>query len=281
LLLVFAALASASTGDITVSQSLDRTSMAFEDTARFQISLTWSGPPLRYRFDRPFRLDVDNLKVINFSSSVSSEGSGDSEVTSKVYNYELTPTLSGTGTIRRLEIEYLTWPDSVSGSLATDPVELHIDNPRPKPKSQQWGAIPYLAGGFVLSGGVVVVVLVAAVRQRRRRTKVTVKSARDEFLEGLVAVRNDAGQDLKRFQTGLYRILSGYLQSRYDLDTNSSPPDQLADRLAEAGAPPVQAERLSGWLARAEREKFAPVAAPPGEVMRLEAEIRQFFESIK
>ena len=268
--------------DITVSQSVDRTSMAFEDTAHFRVTLTWTGPPQRYLFNKPLRLDADNMAVTRFSSSVSSRGSGDEEVTTKVYDYDIAPTLSGNGTIRRLEIEYLLWPDSINGTLATDPVVIQIANPRPKESSQNLGILPYLGGGFVVTGGVVVVVVFLALRKRRRnRAPVQTKSPRERFLEDLTVVRAEAGHDLKKFQTGLYRALSGYLKARYDVDTNNLSGAALAERLKDANADPSQVEPIAGWLTRAEREKFAPVAAPPGEVMRLEAEIRQFFESIQ
>jgi len=268
--------------DITVSQSVDRTSMAFEDTAHFRVTLIWSGPPQRYLFHKPLRLDADNLAVTRFSSSVSSQGSGDAEVTTKIYDYHVALTLSGSGTVRPLEIEYLLWPDSVNGTLTTDPVVIQIANPRPKASSPGLGLLPYLGGGFVIAGGVVLVVVVLALHKRRRsRAPARTKSPRDRFLDDLTVVRAEAGPDLKKFQTGLYRALSGYLKARYDVDTNKLSGDALAERLKDAQVEPSQVERIIGWLIRAEREKFAPVAAPPGEVVRLDAEIRQFFERIQ
>jgi len=256
--------------------------MAFEDTAHFRVALTWPGPPHRYRFDRPLRLEADNLAVARFSSSVSSRGAGVDEVTTKVFLYDLAPTLSGAGTIRSLEVEYLLWPDSTTGTLVTDPVSIQIANPRPKSASGGWGIMPYLAGGLVLSGGTVVVFLIVALRRRRRgRTEMKLRSPRECFLEDLAGVRAEAGQDLKKFQTGLYRILAGYLGARYGVDTNNLSAEAVAAQLRRSGVAQPETDRILGWLIRAEREKFAPVAAPPGEVVRLEAEIRQFFESIQ
>jgi hypothetical protein len=38
--------------------------------------------------------------------------------------------------------------------------------------------------------------------------------------------------------------------------------------------------RFSQWLLNAEQAKFSPVASAPGETMRLETEIRQYFETL-
>jgi hypothetical protein len=41
-----------------------------------------------------------------------------------------------------------------------------------------------------------------------------------------------------------------------------------------------QRETIGGWLKRAEREKYIPLQAGPGETIRLESEIRDFFMKI-
>jgi hypothetical protein len=41
-----------------------------------------------------------------------------------------------------------------------------------------------------------------------------------------------------------------------------------------------QRETICGWLKRAEREKYIPLQAGPGETIRLESEIRDFFAKL-
>jgi hypothetical protein len=72
-----------------------------------------------------------------------------------------------------------------------------------------------------------------------------------------------------------------YIQARYALDLTGQSAETTARELD--AVEPVQTVRdaLSGWLIRAEKEKFSPLAPAPGEVSRLEAEIRFFFDKLK
>jgi len=264
---------------ISVAQSIDRTEMAFDDTAAFRITVTWDGPALAYRFEKAFRLNSDKLKVARYSSSVRSAGYGPTETTTKVFEYQLAPVLSGIATIQPLILEYVSWPDSLVGELTTDPVSVAIAEPVPAELRKQGG----LSGGWLAL--IIVGVMGAAVgafaffKPKPRIEKV--KSPVEVFLEQLDAVRKDAGMDLKKFQTGVYRRLIVYIQTCYGLDLTGQSADATARELAAVEPDQSVSEVLSGWLIRAEKEKFSPLTPAPGEVSRLEAEIRGFFDRLK
>jgi len=253
--------------------------MAFEDTALFKITVTWEGPAFAYRFEKPLRLNADKLKVAQYSSTVRSSGSGPAEVTTKVFEYRLAPVLSGIATIPPVTIEYVTWPDSLTGELATDPVTLAIGEPLPPEMREKGG----------LSGGWIALIVVGAIALgvggysyfKPKPEIEKIKSPVEAFLEQLENVRKDSGMDLKRFQTGVYRLLLSYLQIRYKIDLAGQSAGSAA-RALEAVEPDLSVrEALVGWLTRAEKEKFSPLAPAPGEVPRLETEIRSFFEKLK
>ena len=265
--------------NISVSQSIDRTEMAFEDTAAFQITVRWQGPAHRYRFDKPFRLDTDNLKVARYSSSVSSSGQGDQETTIKLFNYALVPTLSGQGTIRPLMIEYSSWPDSTVGELTTDPVTVSIAAKKATAGESGSKILLYVAAAVVLVGVAAALILVQT--RRRRRMRPVARGPKEQFLDELTVLKRDAGSDLKKFQAGLFKILASYVARQYRLDLTGQPAAQMAARLAEAESDVRVRERLANWLTSAEKDKYAPVTAGPGETLRLEAEIREFFQNLK
>lgn len=264
---------------ISVAQSIDRTEMAFEDTAAFRVTVTWDGPAYAYRFEKVFRLNCDKLKVARYSSSVRSTGSGPTEVTTKVIEYQLAPILSGVATIQPMVMEYVTWPDSLTGQLTTDPVSLAIAEPVPAESRQRGG----LTGGWlalIVVGVIGVAVGAFAFFKPKPKTE-KVKSPVEAFLEQLDAVRKDAGMDLKKFQTGVYRSLIVYIQARYALDLTGQSAETTAQELKAVESDQSVREALSGWLTRAEKEKFSPLVPAPGEVSRLEAEIRGFFYKLK
>ncbi len=268
----------AAKASISVSQSIDRTEMAFEDTASYQIVVIWDGPAHAYRFDKPFRVESDRLKVARFSSTVKTSGGGPDEVTTKIFSYRLAPVLSGLATVNPLEIEYLSWPDSLTGHLVTDPVTLSIAEPLP-PEARGDGGLSagwYALIGVVLLGGAVG----ALAALKKKPAPEVVRTPTEAFLDGLTKSKAESGSDLKKFQTGVYRGLVAYLEAQYRLALTGKPIDVVLAELEQLDAGRSEKDKLAEWLARADRERFSPVAAAPGEVMRLESEIREFFEKL-
>ncbi len=262
---------------ISVSQSIDRTEMRFEDTAAYQVVISWDGPPTRYRFEKALRLQTDKLKVASFSSTVNSSGSGAQEVSTKVVDYRLVPTGSGVGSIEPLAVEYAEWPDTTIGVLMTDAIEVSIARPVPA-KAKGESGIP--TWGWVI---IIVVLLAAAAAVlilglRGRKKAAPVRTPAEAFLDDLTALKSESGSDLKQFQTGLYKILVVFVSVRYQIDVNGRTTEAILTDLEKADLGREGKDMLSDWLKRAEREKFAPVNAAPGETIRLESEIRSFVE---
>lgn len=282
LVLKFACCLTAASGmaqDISISQMLDRAEMAFEDTARYEITLTWQGPQWAYRFDRPLQPDFDRLKVQRYSSSITSSGSGTGETTTKVYQFELIPTLAGRGHIYPVTVEYLRWPDSIPGQLTTEAMAVSIAEPVPVTVADEGGfgwwwlilVIVVLGGG---AGGAIVMM------KRRSVGRQPVRIPRDQFLENLEILKRESGPDLKKFQTGLYRYLVRYLSDEFQLELSGCSTVQISDRLRDTSMIENHRNQICGWLERAEREKFSPTAPAPGETIRLESEVRRFFERL-
>ena len=261
---------------ISVSQSIDRTEMRFEDTAVYKVAISWDGPPTRYRFEQALRLETDKLKVATFASTVSSSGSGPGEISTKIVTYRLAPTGSGVGSVESLAIEYTGWPDTAVGVLLTDAISISIAKPIPVEVKSDDGVSAWV---WV----VVLVVLLAAVGGlmvwwHGRREIPPVRTPAQAFLDDLAVLKSESGSDLKRFQTGLYKILVVFISVLYRIDVNGRSTEAILADLEKANLSREGKDVLSDWLRRAEREKFAPVDTPPGETIRLESEIRSFVE---
>ena len=258
---------SATAGSISISQAVDKSTVAYEDSVQFEIRLQWQGPQSAYLFDKPLSPTILGLKVRGFSSSIASAGTGPEEITTKTYRYTLIPGSPGVGRIQPVSIEY----------LITEEMTVNVAEPLPVPVS----------GGFPIWLVIVIVVVVAAGagafiwhRSRNREVVEPVKSPKETLLEDLASLKQDAGTDLKNFQTGLCRILPAYLQAVYRFDPNDLEREALTERLIAGGLVPDKAEKVAGWLSRARIDKFRPVSASPGETIRLESEIRNMFESM-
>lgn len=261
---------------ISVSQSIDRTEMRFEDTATYEIVVSWDGPPTKYRFEKAMRLETDRLKVASFSSTVNSRGTGPDEVSSKVVQYRLAPTGSGVGRIEPLAIEYTEWPDTTIGVLMTDAITISIAQPVPV-KAESDNGTPawiWLLIIVVLAGGAVGVFF----WRRDRPSAPPPRTPAEAFLDDLAVLRKESGSDLKHFQTGLYKILVVFISVFFRIDVNGRTTDSILADLDKVEVNRETKDTLADWLRRAEREKYAPVKAAPGETIRLESEIRSFVE---
>jgi hypothetical protein len=170
--------------------------------------------------------------------------------------------------------------DSATGSVSTQALTLTVAEPIrvTKRKAAVTASRQRLAGTAV-----VVLILLAGiylfVRRRNRRPRPVVKTPAEVFLADMGTLRQTTGSDLKRFQTGLYKLLMMFLANEYRLHLAGLTTQQVLDLLDQTSLLPGQRDKIAGWLWRAEREKFSPLAVAPGEAIRLEAEIRDFFET--
>jgi len=265
-------------GEIAISQSLDRFNIPFEDSIHFDIVLQWQGPQSSYLFTSPLGPSFDRLKVRGFTSSISSTGSGDDEVTTKRFRYTLVPTSAGDATIDPITVSYISWPDSVPGQLVTEAMTVQIAEPL-LPVEEDGTA----AWWIVIVGSVAVLGLIAFVLARwsaARQPKEIEKTPVEQFLDRLTALKREAGGDLKRFQVGLYENMAAFLKAQYDIESDRLGDDELAGALEVTDLNDDQKEQIGRWLVQARRDKFRPVVGAPGETIRLETEIRQFFEKL-
>ncbi|RME27350.1 MAG: hypothetical protein D6800_05180 [Candidatus Zixiibacteriota bacterium] len=262
---------------ITVTQELDRTEIPFEQTATLQVKLTWPGPMTAYLIEGPLRPELEKLKVGRFSSSVTSRGTGADEVTTKTYTFTLQPTASGVGRILPMEVHYVSLPDSIPGTLTTDALELTIAEKKPVSTS----------GSGVLNAGLMVglltILLVALAgvviyrRQKSRQAREPVVSPSQTLVDALSKLRSETGSDLKRFRAGAFPLITAFLADRYGVATAGQSAGQIVEQLSRLDLSERQREQLETWLVECEQAKYSPVTSAPGDVIRLETEMRQFF----
>ena len=278
--LIIIATGPAFAANLSLSQALDKTEIPFEETAELTFTLSWDGPQSAYLFTKPLQPTVDRMKVQKFSSTISSVGSGPDEKTTKIYKFTLQPESPGIANIQPVTIEYLTWPDSIPGQVVSEPMSLVIDEPVPvvEKKGLPIGTFIIIVVVVIAFGSSVMIFVIA--RARKKRESVPVLTSEQKFLEKLAKLKLDTGSDLKRFQTGLYKILIEYLNEKYGLELAGLSSQDIVEKLNAVEMDGSVKGKVTGWLMRAEKEKFTPQGHAPGETIRLEAEIRTFFESL-
>ncbi|MEA2031852.1 MAG: hypothetical protein U9N55_09715 [candidate division Zixibacteria bacterium] len=264
-------------GGISVSQSINKATLPFEDSAVFKVTLQWNGTPSAYRFRQPLDTYFDRLRVSGFISSIASTGSGVDEVTTKTYQYTLVPSSAGLGKIDPITINYVTMPDSAEGELVTEAMTVQIHEPIPvKQKNSNilvWLIIALIA---VI---VVVIVVVIIIRIRRKSAQPPQKSPIEETLDKLATLKQEAGSDMKKFQTGLYHLLRDFLSAQYLIDVDGIDDDALSATFEGKHIPSQQSDKLVQLIVEARRDKFRPVTSEPGDTIRLETEVRELLSN--
>ncbi len=260
---------------ITLSQRINQTEVPFNDSVEFQIILKWDGPQTAYIFEDAISPDFDRFKVGSFSSTIGSTGKGDSIFTTKTLTYILIPQLSGVSKIRSTAVSYTMWPDGEKGELMTDAMSITIADPVARVVTEK--TFPILRILFLLSIAIVIAVVIFIIIRKKKNTE-TVVGALDEFLGSLPQLRINCGDDIKKFQTGFYNLLVKYIGEEYNLEFDRKPLKEICDALETTKMSPNEREQFSQWLVRADKEKYSPDSSAPGETVRLESEILQFFE---
>lgn len=280
IILILASL-EARAAEMSISQSIDKMTVAFDEHATLTIELRWDGPQHEYYFDRPLQPVLDRFQIAKFSTSLSTDPSATAQQTKKIFRYELQPTSAGVGKIEPITISYIRVTDSIPGQLSTEPISLTITEPTAatRPRTPELMSKPALiiAGVTLVLSISFTVVLIA--RSRRPREKPLTPA--QEVLRRLGELRESANGEPKTFQSGLYKLLVWYLHKQHGMDVSPRPTEDIIHSIDNSTIPHEQKEKIGAWLLQAHRTKFSPVQASPGEVTRLEAEVRQFFETVR
>lgn len=277
-LLLLSCSALADSSEITVSQYVDKSDIAYEDSVIFNIELQWTGSQMAYRFDKPLSPVIDGLKIRGFTSSVGSVVENGQEITTKKFRYVLIPRMAGYGLINPVEISYLSWPDSIAGELVTEPVSITVAKPIKKEEAESnfplWILIPII---IVIAGMLIFVIFK---RKSKQNDREIVLSPKEQFLADLNDLKETAKSDLKIYQSGLYKLLNDYFKTIYKFEFPEYNEDDFRDKMSHTKLSSEQIEQLGRWMEKAHKDKYLPIKATPGEVIRLDSEIRDFFEKI-
>lgn len=260
--------------DIELSSALDKTDIAFEDSVILRVELKWQGDIRNYSFGLLPLPQTSNLQVVGTSSSIASREEDGVEITVRTFKYSFKPTLSGTGTIEPITIDYVAWPDSIPGQLTTQTFRVLIANPLPPPEVSNLPNIILIALGLLI---VVAIVIIVLVKRKKVETK-PVKTAEQYFLSELAQIKKESQNDRKIFFTRLFRTLSLYIENKYSIDLSGHNAIAVGALMEKMDVHPDIVKKLGGWLKQAETEKFAPVGGTPGDIIRLISELENYFK---
>jgi len=261
--------------EISLTGSVDKTDIAFEDSVKLTVEIKWLGDISSYNFQVLPLPEAENLKVTGTSSSISSKTGETGDITVRTFKYVLRPTGSGVATIDPVVLDYLSFPDSTTGQLSTQEFKILVAARIPRGNETNLPLFAKILIGLaalVVIGGVVIFV-----RKYKAVDIEPVKTSEEEFLEGLETARKESQNDRKQFFTRLYKLLMMYLEGKYGLELSGKTAQSIVEQLDSIDLQPIFAEKVGQWLIQADKEKFAPGAGAPGDTLRLATEIDKTF----
>ncbi len=265
----------ASGDELSLSAGLDKTDIPFESTVNLNMEIRWQGGIERYAFEIFPLPSAQNLSVLGSTSAVSSRTEAGQEITTRSFKYTFRPTKAGIGIIEPIVLNYVSMPDSTPGQLTSQRFQVIIAEPIPPPvKSNSW---KYLIGTILLIAVMAAAVFFVLRRKRNRVPAAPVKTPEESFLEELAEVKKESQGDRKVFFTRLYKLLNVYMERKYGLVTAGKATSAVLNEMERIEFPAGGRERISEWLALADKEKYAPIEGAPGDIIRLIAELENFF----
>ncbi len=278
ILMTFLLAARAGAGNISIAAEVSRTAIPFEARDTLTVTLTWDGDPFQYQISDFPLPELDKLKILGSSSSVSSRADaarGSQEVTLRIYRYILEPTDFGTGVIREMDLTATNRTTNQQQQLQTGRLTVEIAKPMPRPEKNglsHWAVAAIVALGVVISGAAAVIV-----RRRRAQRKVQPQAADQGYLESLKEIKKETVADGKLFYSRLYRLLLSYIEKERKLALSGMTGEEVLGAVAMIDDDQERAA-LGGWLEKALKVKFRPDAPPPADIEDTYRAVSAFFE---
>ena len=116
--IVFSGVASGS--EISLTGSVDKTDIAFEDSVMLTVEIKWLGDIDSYNFQVLPLPEAQNLKVTGTSSSISSKTGETGAITVRTFKYILRPTGHGVAAIEPVVLDYKRPSDFIFLRLKRD-----------------------------------------------------------------------------------------------------------------------------------------------------------------
>jgi len=277
IILLFPALNLNAGENISLSATLDRSDISFEETVELKLEIKWQGDITSYAFELIPLPELENLKVMGTSSAISSGEEDGTEITTRTFRYSLKPTGSGTGTIEPIVLQCVAMPDSIPGQLSTQLMKVNIAKPIPIKKDSGAPIYLYLMAAFLMIAAVVIVVL----KKKKGPDVEPIKSPEENFSDKLALIKANNQSDRKTFFTKLHSALAEYIKLKYSIETSGQTAEVVSGQVEKLEISLNEKEKISVWLIRAEKEKYAPFGGEPGDIIRLISEIENYMSDTK
>lgn len=222
---------------IELKSSVDKSTIPLNEKLTFTIQASWEGEQDRFTIWTALPTELEFFEIMESSSLNESIIEKGKTKSIKTFKHSLKPTQTGTGKIGAVGVNYVDNLTQDSSTLFTQPINVQI-TPATREKGSSYKFVLALAILLIL------IYVIFTTRRRVKRIKIPEEKQTEELhpaeqsleektlkkLEG-IAEQIKKGE-LKNFSTDIYKLLTNYLEAKYQIVTSGKTSNDIISSLS-------------------------------------------------
>ncbi len=267
--------------EIELRSWVDRSEVPFNRELTFTVEASWEGDQDRFSITPVIPPECENFEIMGSSSLNQTRVEEGKSESVKVFRFTLKPTETGAGRIGSVELTYVDNATQDSSSLSTQPLSVQITGPV-KEKGPKYRNML-----IVVVAVVFVYVIYTAARKRkgievREEQKDDRQPEESPEIKALRQLDGISGQlekgDLGSFSTNLCRLLTDYLEAKYQVVTSGKTTGDIIGSLSTLEISPERVSILKEILSACDMAKFAGEQMELDKCRDMAGQAREFLE---
>jgi hypothetical protein len=268
---------------IELKSSVDRSEVPFNRKLTFRVEASWKGEQDRFSITPVGPPSCENFEILGSSSLNETRTEEGKTKSVKVFRFSLKPTETGAGRVGSVQLSYVDNATQDSSSLSTQPIDVQI-TPPVKERGSWYKTVLIV---------VILVVLIYVIYSARRKTKrIEITRAKEEeepsaeeesleerTLKKLNLISAEAQKErLESFSSDIYRLLTGYLEAKYQIVTSGKTTDDIVGSLSGLDLSSEKIAFLKKILSACDLIKFAKDRLERERCEKIAGQVREFVE---
>jgi len=247
---------------IELKSSVDQSEVPFNQRLTFTVDARWDGEQDRFSITPVGPPECENFEILGTSSLNETKIEGGKTISLKIFRFTLKPTQTGAGRIGSIELSYVDNLTQDSSSLSTQPINVKI-TPPVKGKGPKYRTVLIIVVVLVL------IYVIYTAKRRGRRIEIFKEEQGEKEVEEEESLEqktlrqldniSDQSQkgDMKSFSVGVYKLLSGYLEAKYQIVASGKTTNDIIVSLSNSDLAPEKIALLRNILSVCDLIKFA------------------------
>jgi hypothetical protein len=262
---------------------VDQSEVPFNRELAFTVEASWEGEQERFSITPVAPPPCEKLEILGTSSVNETKIQKGVTRSLKIFKFTLKPIETGTGRIGSIELSYIDNFTQDSSSLVTQPISVKVVPPVKEKLSKYQGVL-------IIIINLVLAYLLYSVTIKRRRIKIAAEEKRkepiseEESLEDEMLKKLDAIQEriqkgkLETFSSDAYRLLTDYLEAKYQIVTAGKTTDDIVSSLSTLDLSSESITVVRKILSTCDLMKFAKDSLEREKCEQITVSMRRYLE---